>query len=470
MTRRAADHDYRRPGIYHVTLHAAKAQGKPFGMVIGTGGTSARVMLTPVGSMVEQELLNAITARYPMVTVDAHVVMPEHLHAILIVRDPIVSATGRPAHLGQVIAGFKQGCNRRFWALTGQAAPTPAAKPPGTLSAPTAALVAPSAAPASTVPGGFAAGAAPAASPKKPRFSSTRAALFDEGYCDVMPIAPGQLDQQRAYIRNNPSSRWLRHSDRERLQPRRGYIATGLTIAALRAYLRRECPAALATADALSAIERRLLVAGATITCDTYGDRRLLQRRLLPVVCHRIDASRHAEQMQRCLHEAEQGALLLSPRIASGEQTIIDEALHRGFAVALIADNGFPDRYHPSTDRINLCAEGRLLILTPWQYLYRGKNDPISVPLCKTMNCVAQALCRLKDDWWKQPAAPIPTPTPAPTAAGHSERRPRRRFPRLHCARRFCRRDPRAHCRREISPQKPIVRNPYWFKWKEIDR
>ena len=429
MTRRAADHDYRRPGIYHVTLHAAKAQGKPFGMVIGTGGTSARVMLTPVGSMVEQELLNAITTRYPMVTVDTHVVMPEHLHAILIVRDPIVSANGRPAHLGQVIAGFKQGCNRRFWALTGQAAPTPAAKPPGTLSAAAPALVAPSALPATTVPGGFAAGtlaptvpggfaagAAPAASPKKPRFSSTRAALFDEGYCDVMPIAPGQLDQLRAYIRNNPSSRWLRHSDRERLQPRRGYIATGLTIAALRAYLRRECPAA--SADVLSAVESRLLIAGGTITCDTYGDRRLLQRRLLPVVCHRCDVSRHAEQMQRCLHEAAQGALLLSPRIASGEQTIIDEALHRGFAVAIIADNGFPDRYHPSTDRINLCAEGRLLIITPWQYRYRGKNEPITVPLCKAMNCVAQALCRLKDDWWKQPVAPIPTPTPAAKPPG----------------------------------------------------
>jgi len=44
------------------------------------------------------------------------------------------------------------------------------------------------------------------------------------------------------------------------------------------------------------------------------------------------------------------GTLLVSPRIAKGEQEIIGEA--------------------------------------------------ITVPECKTMNCIAQALCRTKDDWW----------------------------------------------------------------------
>ena len=68
----------------------------------------------------------------------------------------------------------------------------------------------------------------------------------------------------------------------------------------------------------------------------------------------------------------------------------------------LIADNGFPDRYHPSAERITLCGGGRLLLITPWQYQYRGKNEQVTVPFCKTMNCVAQALCRMKDSWWKE--------------------------------------------------------------------
>jgi hypothetical protein len=68
----------------------------------------------------------------------------------------------------------------------------------------------------------------------------------------------------------------------------------------------------------------------------------------------------------------------------------------------LIADNGFSERYHPSQQRFTHCAEGRMLLVTPWQYQYRGKDDSFSVAFCKTMNCVAQALCRLRDDWWKQ--------------------------------------------------------------------
>ena len=31
----------------------------------------------------------------------------------------------------------------------------------------------------------------------------------------------------------------------------------------------------------------------------------------------------------------------------------------------------------------------------------RRKGDRIDVPFCKTMNCVAQGLCRQKDSWWK---------------------------------------------------------------------
>ena len=51
--------------------------------------------------------------------------------------------------------------------------------------------------------------------------------------------------------------------------------------------------------------------------------------------------------------------------------------------------------------QIERCGDGRLLIISPWQYQYRGKEDAVSVPFCKTMNCVAQALCRQKDEWWR---------------------------------------------------------------------
>ena len=133
MQRRSAAHDYRLPGFYHITMHVAEGLGRPLGSVVGTDAASARVVLTAVGAAVEHELLTAISAHYPMVTVDAHVVMPEHLHFVLIVRTPIVSGSWRSAHLGQVIAGFKKGCNRAYWVATGQTAL--AGEPAGTVAA-----------------------------------------------------------------------------------------------------------------------------------------------------------------------------------------------------------------------------------------------------------------------------------------------------------------------------------------------
>ena len=138
------------------------------------------------------------------------------------------------------------------------------------------------------------------------------------------------------------------------------------------------------------------------VALDTYGNRQLLNSRLLPVVCHYKEKARFAQQKARCLEEAARGAVLVSARIAPGEQEIMNEAVNHGYPVILISDNGFPDIYHPSAERIERCAEGKLVIVTPWQYHYRRSDEDISVAECKTMNCVAQALCRTRDDWWKE--------------------------------------------------------------------
>ena len=60
--------------------------------------------------------------------------------------------------------------------------------------------------------------------------------------------------------------------------------------------------------------------------------------------------------------------VLVSARISKGEQEIMDSVLLSGFPVIRIEDNGFPEIYHPSGDRLNGCATGKLLLLTPWVY------------------------------------------------------------------------------------------------------
>lgn len=400
MTWRAQAHDYTRAGVYHITIHVADGLGQPLGKVVGNlsapDGTAdaPHTVLTPIGQMVEHELLHTIHAYYPMVTVQDYVIMPEHLHALVVVQDRILSRNGNVRPIGQVIAGFKQGCNRKYWDILKRAKPASALPRPANGATAT-----------QTHPAGIAALTYPitnSATLTHATGDDERPVLFAPGFCDVIPVDEGQLATQRAYISGNPRSRLLRTSNRSRLMPRRGGIDTAVTLPALRGYLQRVCPPRMVTQEALLQLELRLLLAGGKITCDSYGNRDLLTRRCLPVVCHRCDAARFSEQKQRCLQEAERGTVLVSARIAKGEQEIMDEALQRGYPVILIADNGFPEVYHPSSGRLEQCATDRLLIVSPWHYQYRRKEDAVSVPFCKTMNCVAQALCRTKDTWWQK--------------------------------------------------------------------
>jgi len=385
MNRRSYHCDYSRPGIYHITLKAAEALRHPLGKVVGdinmpVGTPEApHVELTPVGQMVEQELLHSITAHYPMMEVQDYVIMPEHMHFIIKAHQSIISKNGHTMDLGKVIAGYKYGCNRRWWAMTGRMKDQRTEENQRTEAT-----------------GTCVASCSAAGNPGTGSLPS----LFAEGFTDVIPLSKEELEQKREYIHANPRSRLLRSSKKEWLQPQRGGIDPALTLPALRGYLQRECAPSQCSMEALDVIKSHLMVADGKVACDSYGNRELLSRHCLPVVCHRKYARRLEEQKQHCLKAAEQGAVLVSARIAKGEQEIIDEAVDHGFPVVMISDNGFPEIYHPSAERIERCATGQLLCVTPWKYRYRPKDESITVAECKTMNCIAQALCRTRDSWW----------------------------------------------------------------------
>jgi len=426
MGRRSQHKDYRWPGIYHITMTVSDRRQQPLGRVVGDvskpdGDPNApHVELSEVGKMVEYELLHSITAHYPMVEVQDYVIMPDHVHCIMVVKHDIISKNGKPTHLGQIISGFKKGCTRRYREITGivaagqqsqQAQQTQQTQQRGNPAAATAAAAA--AAPARGCdlrPAGR-----PQAYVKLPsRLTTGLPQLFSDGYVDVMPLREGQLETQRAYIRNNPRYRLLRSLNKSSLRPLRGGIDTALRLSALKSYLKRECGASLFDEEIWATLAPRLLQhtafidcdrqskLAAFVDCDSYGNRQLLERRLLPVVCHRKDLRYFAQQKEACLTAARDGAVLVSARISPGEQDIINAVMAEGFPVINIEDNGMPELYHPSEQRMALCVDDKLLIVTPWVYLYRTAEEGITVAECKAMNCVAQALCRQKDDWWKK--------------------------------------------------------------------
>ena len=428
MKRRSVAHDYSRCGYYHITISVAPTLQQPFGRMAGRldspdgTGDAPHVELSAIGRMVEEELRESIKRYYPMLEVQDYVIMPEHLHFLLVAHRDVVSQNGKSTHLGHVIAGFKLGCNKRYWSMTGRInldakglatkggnlateSPGTVREKAGTVKG-TAGTVKGTAGTVKGTPGSVkgtagsvkgTAGSVLGDSVAKSQLPP----LFDAGYCDVMPIDEAQLATQRAYIRSNPRSRLLRMTYRSMLHPQRHTVDTAVTIHALRGYLERECPMQL-TAEGFASLEKRLKQVNGRITCDSYGSIELLKHRLLPVVCHRKDGAWFAKQKARCLKEAASGAVLVSARIAKGEQEIMDSTLRSGYPVVRVVDNGFPEIYHPSADLMDDCAASLLLLLTPWNYQFRAHDENVNVPFCKTMNCVVQAVCRMKDDWWKE--------------------------------------------------------------------
>ena len=424
MKRRSQAHDYSFMGVYHITINVARGLKQPLGRIGGQlckpdGDSDApHVDLSPVGRMVEEELRESIHRFYPMLEVQDYVVMPEHLHFLLVAHSDVVSQSGKLTHLGHVIAGFKYGCNKRYWAMMGRI--NLATESPGTLATPAAGKHAtPTPGTLATTSPGTHATTSPGrhATPAPETLGAERRQndgsvlgdsvakeklppLFEAGYCDIMPVDADQLATQRAYIHANPRSRLMRMTNQQWLHPQRHTIDTAVSLRALYGYLQRECPRQL-TDEVFSTLVNRLLKVGDSVVCDSYGSKELLSRRLLPVVCHRKDASLFEQQKDCCLREAAAGAVLVSARISKGEQEIMDAVLLRGYPIIRIEDNGFPEIYHPSADRMDRCAAGQQLLIAPWSYQYRTREDNISVPFCKTMNCVAQAICKMRDDWWK---------------------------------------------------------------------
>ena len=287
MKRRSQAHDYSFMGVYHITINVARGLKQPLGRIGGQlckpdGDSDApHVDLSPVGRMVEEELRESIHRFYPMLEVQDYVVMPEHLHFLLVAHSDVVSQSGKLTHLGHVIAGFKYGCNKRYWAMMGRI--NLATESPGTLTTPAPETLG--------VERRQNDGSVLGDSVAKEKLPP----LFEAGYCDIMPVDADQLATQRAYIHANPRSRLMRMTNQQWLHPQRHTIDTAVSLRALYGYLQRECPRQL-TDEVFSTLVNRLLKVGDSVVCDSYGSKELLSRRLLPVVCHRKDASLFEQQ------------------------------------------------------------------------------------------------------------------------------------------------------------------------------
>ncbi len=132
------------------------------------------------------------------------------------------------------------------------------------------------------------------------------------------------------------------------------------------------------------------------------GNAALLQaERYAPVHVRRVmlEAADHGDPqplrsyMNGCVLAARRGTVMVSPFISPREKDIQDVLLREERPFILLADNGFKDYYKPPTLLFDAVAEGRVLILSPWDY-DAGKRH-ISRADCNALNAMAEEIASM---------------------------------------------------------------------------
>ena len=278
-------------------------------------------------------------------------IMPDHIHGILFVHEKI----GR--HLGHVVWGFKTGTRKAARELgllkTAQIA-QPTQQPP---TSPTASPAIPPTAP--TIPSASLA-ASSAASPVLSASSAVAYAalnaqqdlpsrhtaagrahgtLWEAGYNDRILLKKDQLQRWLAYLDDNPRRLLLKRQHPEFFSPLGRFLIAGTTMRAM----------------------------GNIALLAHHAMRRLqCSRHLYP---QEID-----QQQQLFLALGRAGTFVISACISPGEQQIATACIEAGIPVVVLLVHGFPPYYKPQPLYLKACAEGRLLLLSPFEW----QNEKIS--------------------------------------------------------------------------------------------
>ena len=331
------DHDYYAPGTYHIILKK-KPGCVAFGRVAGNPRVApgmpgcAYIDRSPLGKILHKEIYD-MPKYHPILQVYQYVVMPDHAHILLRVKERT------PRHLGYYINNLKAAVTTKWRRYNGwDAAYSPDRDISHNHADSNSCVV---------------------MRPAGDMFPSTgkntcEMTVFEENYTDKIVFAYRSLDVLYRYIRENP----------HRLAVRRLYPD----------FFRRV---------------RRLRVGDRD--WEAYGNVFLLRNPFKEqVVVHRKDSDNDFEYTrERWLENVADGGVLVSPFISPREKKIRRDAEGMGGRVILITNEPFGERYKPAEHDFNLCEEGRLLIVAP--------VEPFGATLerstCLKMNATAKEIC-----------------------------------------------------------------------------
>jgi len=186
-------------------------------------------------------------------------------------------------------------------------------------------------------------------------------AVWEAGYHDRVIMSSNTLRAERRYIADNPRRYCVRKAHPE-------------------LFVR------------VNRLDSRRLPAGPDWA--GFGNLFLLEKpALMPVqVSRRATPEDLATLKAEVLDLVRRGAAMVSPFISPGEKEVAGVVMEQDYgSLILLKPEGFPPLYKPSGVYFDLCAQGRLLVLSP--FAYTGRKQPLTRERCLQMNQWVQEIC-----------------------------------------------------------------------------
>ena len=336
FNRRAKWHDYRQPCFYLITLLKQKWVPQLAEIPAMTLPRPKDMLRSEVGKIIDKNI-HAFNAQHNQISIQTYVIMPDHIHMIVRVREEL------PEVLGCYIKKFKASCSREYALISQQLGPK-------------ATHITNTSHPESEITTSI------SKQPLCEDGTQKILPIYTEGFNDRILLREGQLNRWNRYINDNPRRLQIRRSNPE-----------------------------------LFTKNQRLKIEG--VEYMTIGNIFLLRTPECCAVRHssRFSEAEIAKLKKSYRYTAHNRGVFISPFIHKNEKAVRQEAIRQGASIIEIKHNGFPERWKPGGEDFDLCAAGRLLIIAPIHYEPLKEKSALTRAQCMEMNALAEQLANLTD-------------------------------------------------------------------------
>ena len=414
MHRRCKDWDYCKPWIYMITVSTQHHDVPPMPIIDGYQlpewlidaygrkghphlfGSLGRELDARGNAVIDRnDFGQAVAAcirdipRYnPEVEIIEQVVMPNHLHFIIWIKERLPG--NRP--LGVVVNGFKGSVNRCFKEIV---LGLPAETKMNVVQ--------------STQP--LAEGSKLAGNRIKHgghgHKNPTKGLVLEAGFNDRILFRDGQLKVMVDYVRNNPNRLWQVVHNRQYFEKVArwritmpllhygGTSGTGRWWQYFHGSIDELAEVLLENIEIPALASDSGIAPAMAMTFNAMGNRKLID---LPEKMQ-IQCSRHMtdveinELIEDVLAACEHGVVIVSPCISPGERKVARAVMDAGYQLIAIFPDGIPpmtDEYKPYGRYFDACARGQLLVLSPWEY--STNKNKLTRWQCLLLNDIAAQL------------------------------------------------------------------------------